>query len=80
MDSGIVIVSVDKVDKEFEVEIPLNITVKEIYLALMKALDINESRSLTGYYIKTENPTCFLKGNDILKDYGITSGSKIILT
>ena len=79
MDNGIVIVSVDKTDKELEVEIPLNITVKDIYIALMKAMNLNENRSLTGYYIKTENPTCFLKGNDILKDYGITSGSKIIL-
>ena len=79
MDSGIVIVSIDKIQKEFELEIPLNITVKNLYVALMKALQIDDNRSLTGYYIKTENPTCFLKGNDILKDYGITSGSKIIL-
>ena len=79
MDSGIVIVSIDKIQKEFELEIPLNITVKNIYVALMKALQIDDNRSLTGYYIKTENPTCFLKGNDILIDYGITSGSKIIL-
>lgn len=80
MDKGIVIVTIDnKSHIEYEVEIPLNICVKDIYLALLKAFKVEENRNLTGYYIKTENPTCFLKGNDILKDYGITSGSKIIL-
>ena len=79
MDRGIVIVTIDKTNMEFEVEIPLNITVREIYMALIKAFNIKDNKNLTGYYIKTENPTCFLKGNDVLKDYGITSGSKIIL-
>lgn len=79
MDRGIVIVTIDKTNTEFEVEIPLNITVREIYMALIKAFNIKDNKNLTGYYIKTENPTCFLKGNDVLKDYGITSGSKIIL-
>lgn len=79
MDRGIVIVTIDKTNMEFEVEIPLNITVREIYMALIKAFNIKDNKNLTGYYIKTENPTCFLRGNDVLKDYGITSGSKIIL-
>lgn len=79
MDRGIVIVTIDKTNTEFEVEIPLNITVREIYMALIKAFNIKDNKNLTGYYIKTENPTCFLRGNDVLKDYGITSGSKIIL-
>ena len=79
MDRGIVIVTIDKTNTEFEVEIPLNITVREIYMALIKAFNIKDNKNLTGYYIKTENPTCFLRGNDVLKDYGITSGSKVIL-
>lgn len=79
MDRGIVIVTIDKTNTEFEVEIPLNITVRDIYMALIKAFNIKDNKNLTGYYIKTENPTCFLRGNDVLKDYGITSGSKVIL-
>lgn len=79
MDKGIVIVKIDKSSIEYELEIPLNISVQDIYIALLKAFKITDNKNLTGYYIKTENPTCFLKGNDILKDYGITSGSKIIL-
>lgn len=79
MSRGIVIVTTSKSDIEYELEIPLNITVKEIYITLIKALRINDNKNLTGYYIKTENPTCFLKGNDILEEYGVTSGSKIIL-
>ena len=79
MDKGIVIVEIDKKNEEYEVEIPLNISVKDITTALLKAFKITNNKNLTGYYIKTENPTCFLKGNDMLKDYGVTSGTKIIL-
>lgn len=79
MDKGIVIVKIGNSKEEFELEIPLNISVKEICKSIFKALKIDENKSVTGYYIKTENPTCFLKGNDILAAYGISSGSKIIL-
>lgn len=79
MDKGIVIVKIDNEDKEYELEIPLRVSVKEICISLIKALNLEENKNLTGYYIKTENPTCFLKGNDILSNYGISSGSKIIL-
>lgn len=79
MDKGIVIVKVGDSSLEYELEIPLNISVKEICISVLKALKIEGNKNITGYYIKTENPTCFLKGNDILSDYGISSGSKIIL-
>lgn len=80
MDKGIVIVKVDGLEEEYELEIPLNVTVKEICSALNKALELEEKGiSISGYYIRTENPTCFLKGNDILKKYNISFGSKIIL-
>lgn len=80
MDKGIVIVKIDGIDEEYELEIPLNIKVKELCATLKIALNLNEKGiKITGYYIRTENPTCFLKGNDILKDYNISFGSKIIL-
>lgn len=79
MAKGIVIVRVGDMKEEYELEIPLNVSVKEISIAIFKALNIDDNKSVTGYYLKTENPTCFLKGNDILSSYGISSGSKIIL-
>ena len=80
MDKGIVIVNVDGQKEEYELEIPLTISVKELCAALSTALKLDEKNiEISGYYIRTENPTCFLKGNDILKDYNISFGSKIIL-
>lgn len=80
MDKGIVIVKIDGLKEEYELEIPLNISVKELCAALSTALKLDEKGiELSGYYIRTENPTCFLKGNDILSDYNISFGSKIIL-
>lgn len=80
MESAIVTVKVEGIAKDYELEIPIDITVKEICAALSKALKLEEKRAhISGYYIKTENPTCFLKGNDVLKKFNISNGSTIIL-
>ncbi|MBS5927806.1 MULTISPECIES: EsaB/YukD family protein [Clostridium] len=79
MNKGIVLVQVGNDEIEYELEIPLDITVKNICKSILKALKMDGRNDIKGYYIKTENPTCFLKGNDILSDYGISSGSKIFL-
>lgn len=80
MDKAIVTVSIDGTDIERDLEIPIDISVKEICVAIKKALDIEERGiTISGYYIKTKYPTRFLKGNDILKKFDICDGTKIIL-
>lgn len=80
MEKAVVIVKIEGTKEEYELEIPIDITVKEICAALNKALEFEEKNiKVSGYYIKTENPTGFLKGNDVLKKYGIANGSTIIL-
>ncbi|MGG7179421.1 EsaB/YukD family protein [Clostridium paraputrificum] len=79
MNKGIVLVQVGDNPLEYELEIPLDVKVKTISKSILKALKMEGIKEIKGYYIKTENPTCFLKGNDFLSDYGISSGSKIIL-
>lgn len=80
MEKAVVIVKIEGTDKEYELEIPIDITVKEICAALSKALKFEERNiKVSGYYIKIENPTGFLKGNDVLQKYGIANGSTIIL-
>jgi uncharacterized ubiquitin-like protein YukD len=80
MDKAIVTVSIDGTDIEKDLEIPIDISVKEICVAIKKALDIERKDiNISGYYIKTEYPTRFLKGNDILKRFDICDGTKIIL-
>lgn len=80
MDKGIVIVKIGGHKEEYELEIPLEVTVKEICLTLNKALKLEEKGIfINSYHIRTENPTCFLKGKDMLKKCGISDGSTIIL-
>lgn len=80
MDKGIVIVKIDGHDEEYELEIPFKVTVKEICAALSVALSLEKKNiKISGYYMRTENPTCFLKGNDVLSNYNISFGSKVIL-
>lgn len=79
MNRGIVLVQIGQNPREYELEIPLDVNVRTICKSIMKALKIEGANDVRGYYIKTENPTCFLKGSDILSHYGISSGSKIYL-
>lgn len=80
MEKRIVTVCVDGTDIKKDLEIPIDISVKEICIALKKSLKIEELNvNISGYYIKTEYPTRFLKGNDILKKFDICDGTKIIL-
>ncbi|WP_143315252.1 EsaB/YukD family protein [Clostridium sp. HBUAS56017] len=80
MDKAIVTVNVDESDIRKDLEIPIDISVKEVSAALSKALRLEEKNiNISGYYLKTENPTCFLKGNDILKKFNICDGTKITL-
>lgn len=79
MNKGIVLVQIGEDSNEYELEIPLDINVKTICKYILKALNMNYRNDIKGFYIKSENPTCFLKGNDILSNYGISSGSKLYL-
>ncbi|MDI9215855.1 MULTISPECIES: EsaB/YukD family protein [Clostridium] len=80
MDKAIVTVSIDGTNIEKDLEIPIDISVKEVCVAIKKALDIdNKHINISGYYIKTKHPTGFLKGNDILKKFNVCDGTKIIL-
>ncbi|SMC29011.1 WXG100 protein secretion system (Wss), protein YukD [Clostridium acidisoli DSM 12555] len=80
MEKAIVTVGVDGTSIERDLEIPIDISVKEICAVLSKALNLEENKiNITGYYLKAENPICFLKGNDILKKFNVSDGTKISL-
>jgi uncharacterized ubiquitin-like protein YukD len=80
MDKAIVTVTVEGTKLECDLEIPIDVSVKEICAALTKALKLEEKNiNISGYYMKTENPIGFLKGNDNLKKFNVSTGSKITL-
>ena len=80
MDNAIITLKIQNTNEEYELEIPINITVKELCNALNRALRLEERNiDISNYYIKTFNPLSFIKGRDILKDYGIRNGTIIEL-
>ena len=80
MDKAIITLKIQNTNEEYELEIPTNITVKELCNALNRALRLEERNiDISNYYIKTFNPLSFIKGRDILKDYGIRNGTIIEL-
>lgn len=66
---------------EVDLEIPLNITANDLVIALNQAYDLGiETSDVKNCYLKTENPIALLRGNKLLKDYGIHNGTIVQYT
>lgn len=77
-DTAIVIFLVEKMKKEVDLEIPLNISANELVLALNEAYGLGiDTSNIKNCYLKAENPIALLKGNKKLSDFGIRNGSII---
>lgn len=62
-----------------EIEIPLNITANDLIYALNSAYDLKlNSDDVFDYYLCSENPIAFLRGEKQLSDFGLRHGSVII--
>lgn len=62
-----------------EIEIPLSITANDLIYALNNAYDLGlNSENVFEYYLCSENPIAFLRGEKSLEDFGIRNGTTII--
>lgn len=62
-----------------EIEIPLSITANDLIYALNYAYDLKlNSEDVFEYYLCSENPVAFLRGEKTLSDFGLRNGSVII--
>lgn len=67
--------------EEHDIEVPLNITANELFVALNSAYHLGKDASdVTTNYLKAENPIALLRGNRSLEEYGIRNGSIIHYT
>lgn len=81
MDKIVAVIYIHKSGKKFDVEIPLDITAKDLVVALNQAFNLGiDVGSITECYLKTENPIALLKGNTKLKDYKLRNGTVINIT
>lgn len=80
-ESIVVILNLVKSGKSYDIEIPLDISARELVVGLNSAFKLNINvEDIKNCYLKVENPTMLLRGNMILRDSGIRNGSKINYT
>lgn len=80
-ETAIVLFKIMKRNFEIDLEIPLDISANDLVIALNTAysleIDISDVKNC---YLKSENPIALLKGNKLLSDFGIHSGTTIYTT
>ena len=80
-EKAIIVFKIPKRNFEVDLEIPLDISAKELVTALNQAYDLGiDVTDVKECYLKAEAPIVFLKGNKLLKDYGVQNGTRISFT
>ena len=78
---AIVILKIENKCLELDLEIPLDITAKELLVALNTVCKLGiDTTDIKNCYLKTERPVALIKGNKTLAEYGICNGSVINYT
>ena len=68
-------------NRTVDIDIPTEITVRELLIGLNEAYDLNVDVSdVKQCYLKSENPICLLSGNKTIKEFGLHDGSIIYYT
>lgn len=78
MNKATVILNIKKINKKIDIEVPLDITVNNLVIALNNAYNLDiKTDNLMEVYLRAENPIALLKGNRTLLEYKIRDGSII---
>lgn len=82
MENKIVIVfNILKRNISVDLEIPLDITTRDLVIGLNQAYDLGiDTSDIKQCYLKAENPIALLRGNKLLSEYGLRNGSIINYT
>ena len=77
-ETAVFILYLHKTNQQLDIEVPLNITAKELVGALNTAykLDIDLD-DISQCFLRSENPIALLKGETTLYEYGLYNGSII---
>jgi uncharacterized ubiquitin-like protein YukD len=76
MDFIVIILKIYKQNKKLDLEIPLDITVNELIVALNSAFNLGISNPSESC-LKIENPIALMKGDRVLRDYKLRNGTVI---
>lgn len=75
-----IIVNFNIIERNFsvDIEIPLDITARELVIGLNAAYELGiDTTDAKVCYLKAENPIALLRGNKLLSEYGLRNGSAI---
>lgn len=77
----IVILNLHQRNEQHDLEIPTDITAVELITGLNEAYDLGISVSeLSRACLKSENPIALLRGNKLIREYGLHNASVIHFT
>ena len=74
METAIIIFHIHKEHRTVDLEVPLDLTAKELAAALNEAYGLSD---INNCYLKAQNPIMLLKGNRTLKEFGVRNGTII---
>ena len=62
----------------YDLEVPLDITTKDLVMAINNIFDLGiDTSNIRNCILKVENPVVLMRGNKLLGDYGLRNGSII---
>ena len=77
-DTAVFILCLHKTNQQHDIEVPLNITAKELVGALNTAYQLNiDLDDISQCFLRSENPIALLKGETTLQEYGLYDGTII---
>lgn len=78
---AVVVFKIMKRKKEYDLEIPLDISANDLVAALNTAFDLGiDTRDIKNCYFQAERPIALLKGNKSLAEFGVRNGTIIYFT
>ena len=77
-DKAIMIVKIFSRKEVYDIEVPLDISANDFVIALNQAFQLGiDTNNILNCYLKTESPTALIRGNKLLRDYGLRNGTII---
>lgn len=78
---AVVIFRILKRKQEQDLEIPLDISANELFVALNTAYELGiDTGDIKNCYLQAERPIALLKGNKSLAEFGVRNGTIIYFT
>lgn len=78
---AVVVFKIMKRKKEYDLEIPLDISANDLVAALNTAFNLGiDTGDIKNCYFQAERPIALLKGNKSLAEFGVRNGTIIYFT